>query len=185
MWVGFDVWYWKEKLKLLYICTYLPSVHSEVDFSIWVTDFLVLSSIKEILWLTVTPYCLQGMWGLEGDNGLGATNLMSKSMYPTMTAVNSVYAHHLTETNSHFPHVYCMSVELWQAQTVWGWCPCDGPIYLCKMDMVSSPSHPPSAYRKGFFSPNSLLNWDADSRYSCELVGWNSRLERTLPSWSQ
>ena len=29
----------------------------------------------------------RGTWGLEGDNGLGATNLMSKSVYPTMTAV--------------------------------------------------------------------------------------------------
>ena len=65
---------------------------------------------------------------------------MSKSMYPTMTAVNSIYACHLTETNGLFPSVYCPSGELWQAQTVQGRCPCDGPIYPCKTDMVSSPS---------------------------------------------
>ena len=53
-----------------------------------------------------------GTWGLEGDNGLGATNLMLKSLYPTMTAVNSVYARHLTDTNGLFPYVYRTSEEL-------------------------------------------------------------------------
>ena len=81
----------------------------------------------------------RGTWGLEGDNGLGATNLMSKSMYLTMMAVNPIYAHHLTETNGLFPYVYHMSGELWQAQMVQGRCPSDGPVYLCKTDMVSSP----------------------------------------------
>ena len=150
------------------ICTYLPSVHSEVDFQ---CGWLVFS-IKEILRLAVTPcscaallqtaicyrgLCLkfgnatrelntkkiqaigklknltmvykwrnikgqvahhsQGTWGLEGDHGLGATNLMSKSVYPTtVTAVKSVYAHHLTETNGLFLYVYRTSGELWQAQ---------------------------------------------------------------------
>ena len=48
----------------------------------------------------------RGTWGSEGDHGLGATvHLMSKSMYPTMTAVNSVYARHLTEINGLFPYV--------------------------------------------------------------------------------
>ena len=54
----------------------------------------------------------RGTWGSEGNNGLGATNLMSKFLYPTMTAVNSVYARHLTETNGFFPYVYRTSREL-------------------------------------------------------------------------
>ena len=82
----------------------------------------------------------RGTWGSEGDHGLGATvHLMSKSVYPTMTAVNSVYARHLTETNGLFPSVYRTSGELWQAQTVRGRCPSDGPVYPCKTDTVSSP----------------------------------------------
>ena len=170
---------------------YLPTISPQWDwFSVWVTGFLVLSSMKENFWLTVTP-CWKlpfatedfvevwqchgeldtkkiqaigklknltmvykwknikgqvdhrswGMWGLEGDNGLGATNLMSKSIYPTMTAVHSIYAHHLTDTKGLFPYVYCTSGGFWQAQMVQGWCLCDWPIYPCKMDMVSSPKH--------------------------------------------
>ena len=53
-----------------------------------------------------------GMWGLEGHNSLGATNLMSKSVYLTMMAVYSVYTRHLTETNGLFLYVYRTSGEL-------------------------------------------------------------------------
>ena len=56
-----------------------------------------------------------------------------------MTAVNPVYARHLTETDDLFLYVYHTSGDLWQAQTVRWWCPCDGSVYPSKTDTVSSP----------------------------------------------
>ena len=192
---------------------YLPSVHNEIDFSILVTGFLVLSSIKEILRLTVTP-CWKlpfallkfgnaigeldtkksqaigklknltmvykwgnikgqvahhswGTWGLEGNNGLGATYLMSKSVYPTMTAVNSVYTRHLTETNG----LFRTSGEFWQAQMVRGRCPSDGPVYPCKTDTVSSP--------RGFHFCLDMLRstgmWRKDLGSSCHFLSAKNR----------
>ena len=35
-------------------------------------------------------HCSQGMWGLEGDNGFGATNLMSKSVGREMPFIKPV-----------------------------------------------------------------------------------------------
>ena len=102
----------------------------------------------------------RGTWGLEGDHGLGATNLMSKSVYPTMTAVKSVYARHLTETNGLFPYVYRTSGELRQAKTVRGRRPSDGPVYPCKTDTVSSPNI--------FFRAHVLYDFDS----ICDSAQW-------------
>ena len=181
-----------ERKVKAFVHMYLPTIDPQWGwFSIWVTGFLLLSSLKEILRLTVTPcwklpfallkfrnaireldtkkiqaigklknltmvykwrniegqvaHHSRGTWGLEGDHGLGATNLTSKSVYPTMTAVNSVYTRHLTETNGLFPYVYRTSGELRQAKTVRGRCPSDGPVYPCKTDTVSSPRYENSA----------------------------------------
>ena len=51
----------------------------------------------------------RGTWALEGDNGPTA---LVQLKYPAMTAVNPVYARHLTETDRHCPYVYRTSGDL-------------------------------------------------------------------------
>ena len=55
--------------------------------------------------------------------------------------------------------IHCMSGDLQQAQTVWWWCPCDGPVCLSKTDTVSSPNFTLSTQYlySGFSSPTHSL----------------------------
>ena len=162
-----------ERKGKAFVHMYLPTISPQWGwFSIWVTGFLVLSSIEMLhlaencylllrtllkfgnamgeldtkkfnptenpavvyKWRNIkgqVAHCSQGMWGLEGNNGLGATSwtTLISSVYPTMTAVNSVYACHLTETNGLFLYMYRATLPFGQNMFLL-WSSHDGDLFL-------------------------------------------------------